>query len=58
MNDSKEKNNRVVGKVIAVIVAFAVMLATSFVWQILCIIVIILRRCLRYKTDFPHMNLR
>lgn len=31
MNDSKEKNNRVVGKVIAVIVAFAVMLATSFV---------------------------
>ena len=31
MNDSKEKNKRVVGKVIAVIVAFAVMLATSFV---------------------------
>lgn len=27
MNDSKEKNNRVVGKVIAVIVAFAVMLS-------------------------------
>ena len=31
MSNSKEKNNRVVGKVIAVIVAFAVMLATSFV---------------------------